>query len=87
MDDDKQVFFENEEQFYDWVSHQEEGNLFAVDDKNKVYTVMCMDGDAPWAICYLKEFRPLTFKDLTIDFNLLWFNKAEMFRMIDNYAI
>ena len=42
-DDDQKVFFENEEQFSDWVSCQERGTLFAADDHNNVYTVMCMD--------------------------------------------
>ena len=34
--DDQKVFFENEEQFSDWVSHQESGTLFAVDDHNNL---------------------------------------------------
>ena len=36
-DTDKKVFFENEEQFSDWVSCQEKGTLFAVDQHNNVY--------------------------------------------------
>jgi len=82
-DDDQKVFFENEEQFSDWVSCQERGTLFAADDHNNVYTVMCMDGDAPWAICYLRGFRTLTFKVLVRDFELSWIDNDQMLHLID----
>jgi len=75
-DDDQKVFFENEEQFSDWVNNQERGTLF-------VYTVMCMDGDAPWAICYLRGFRTLTFKVLVRDFELSWIDNDQMLHLID----
>ena len=70
-DDDQRVFFLDEEQFSDWVSCQERGTLFAADDHNNIYTVMIMDGDAPWAICHLRGFRTLTFKVLVRDLNCL----------------
>jgi hypothetical protein len=82
-DDDQKVFFENEEQFSDWVSCQERGTLFAEDGHNNLYTVMCMDGDAPWAICYLKGFRTLTFKVLVRDFELYWIDNDQMLHLID----
>ena len=82
-DDDQKVFFENEEQFSDWVNNQERGTLFAADDHNNVYTVMCMDGDAPWAICYLRGFRTLTFKVLVRDFELSWIDNDQMLHLID----
>jgi len=81
--DDQKVFFENEEQFSDWVSHQESGTLFAVDDHNNIYSVMRMDGDAPWAICYLRGFRTLTFKVLVKDFELSWIDNDQMLHLID----
>lgn len=59
------------------------GTLFAADDHNNVYTVMCMDGDAPWAICYLRGFRTLTFKVLVRDFELSWIDNDQMLHLID----
>ena len=84
-DDDQRVFFLDEEQFSDWVSCQERGTLFAADDHNNVYTVMIMDGDfnAPWAICYLRGFRTLTFKVLVRDFELSWIDNDQMLHLID----
>jgi len=81
--DDQRVFFGNEEQFSDWVSSQERGTLFAVDQHNNVYTVMIMDGDAPWAICYLREFRVLTFQILVREFDLYWIDNDQMLHLID----
>ena len=82
-DTDKKVFFENEEQFSDWVSCQEKGTLFAVDQHNNVYTVMIMDGDAPWAICHLRGFRTLTFKVLVREFDLYWIDNEQMLHLTD----
>ena len=81
--DDPIVFFSDERQFTDWVDNQEKGTLLAADDHNNVYTVMCMDGDAPWAICYLKGFRTLTFKVLVRDFELSWIDNDQMLALID----
>ena len=47
VDDDQKIFFENEEQFSDWVSCQQRGTLFAAsDDHGNVFTRLCawMDG-------------------------------------------
>jgi hypothetical protein len=83
-DTDKKVFFENEEQFSDWVSCQERGTLFAVDQHNNVYTVM-LDGDAPspWAICHLRGFRSLTFKVLVREFDLYYIDNEQMLHLTD----
>jgi len=81
--DDQKVFFENEEQFLGWVRGQEKGTLFAVDGHNNVYTIMLMDGDAPWAICYLRGFRTLTFKVLVRDFDLYWLDNEQVLLLTD----
>jgi hypothetical protein len=82
-EDDQILFFKNEEELSDWVNSLERGTLFAVDDVNDVYTVMCMDGDAPWAICHLKGFKSLTFDMLVSEYELSWIDHDQMIHLIE----
>ncbi len=82
-DDDQKVFFGNEAQFSDWVNCQEKGTLFAVDQHNNLYTVMCMDGDVPWAICNRFRLRTLTFKVLVREFDLYWIDNDQLLHLTD----
>ena len=88
-DDDQTLFFKNEQELADWVNSQERGTLFAVDDVNDVYTVMCMDGDGTkvqffvWAICHLKGFKSLTFDMLVSEYELSWIDHDQMIHLIE----
>ena len=80
----QKVIFSTSQELAEWLSVQRAGTLFAVDkDAAVVYTVIRMDGEAPWAICSSNEFRSIPFKKLINENDLYFIDNRQMIYLIE----
>jgi len=79
----QKVVFSTAQDLDSWLAEQQRGILFAVNNCNAVYTVIKMDGEAPWAISSLNEFRSITFKNLVNQYNLYFIDDHQMIDLIE----
>ena len=78
----QKVIFSTSQELAEWLSVQHAGILFAVDDNEKVYTVIRMDGEAPWAISSFNEFRSIPFNKLVREHDLYFIDNHQMIDLI-----
>ena len=79
----QKVIFSTSQELAEWLSVQHAGILFAVDDNEKVYTVIRMDGEAPWAISSFNEFRSIPFNKLVREHDLYFIDNHQMIDLIE----
>jgi len=80
----QKVIFSTSDELAEWLSVQHAGILFAVDKHEfVVYTVIRMDGEAPWAICSSNEFRSIPFNKLINENNLYFIDNRQMIYLIE----
>jgi hypothetical protein len=79
----QKVIFSTSQELAEWLSVQHAGILFAVDDNEKVYTVIRMDGEAPWAISSFNEFHSIPFYKLVSQYDLYFIDNRQMIHLIE----
>ena len=80
----QKVIFSTSQELAGWLSNQHAGILFAVDKgATVVYTVIRMDGEAPWAISSFNEFRSIPFYKLVKEHDLYFIDNHQMIDLIE----
>ena len=80
----QKVIFSTSDELAKWLSGQRNGTLFAVNKHASiVYTVMKMDGDAPWAISCHSGFYSITFNKLVNTYDLYFIDDYQMIGLIE----
>ena len=80
----QKVIFSTSQELAEWLSVQRAGTLFAVDkDAAVVYTVIRMDGKAPWAISSFNEFHSIPFNKLVREHDLYFIDNHHMIDLIE----
>jgi hypothetical protein len=79
----QKVIFSTAQELDSWLAEQQRGILFAVNNRNAVYTVIKIDGEAPWAISSLNEFRSITFNNLVNQYGLYFIDDNQMIGLIE----
>lgn len=86
----QKVIFSTSQELAFWLSSRRNGTLFAVNEHASiVYTVMKMDGDAPWAkapcpwaISTHSGFYRITFNKLVNEYDLYFIDDHQMIDLI-----
>ena len=61
----QKVIFSTSDELAEWLRSQHAGILFAINKHATViYTVIKMDGEAPWAVSSFNEFHSISFNKL-----------------------
>ena len=79
----QKVIFTTAQELDSWLAKQQRGILFAVNNRNAIYTVIKMDGEAPWAISSLNEFHSITFNNLVNQYGLYFIDDDQMIGLIE----
>ena len=79
----QKVIFSTSDELAKWLSSRRNGTLFAVNEHASiVYTVIRMDGEAPWAISSFNEFRSIPFNKLVREHDLYFIDNHQMIDLI-----
>ena len=80
----QKVIFSTSQELAKWLSGQRAGTLFAVNKHASiVYTVIKMDGEAPWAISSFNEFHSISFNKLVNENDLYFIDDYQMIGLIE----
>lgn len=80
----QKVIFSTSDELAEWLRGQRSGTLFAVNKHASiVYTVIKMDGEAPWAISSFNEFHSITFDKLVNENDLYFIDDYQMIGLIE----
>jgi hypothetical protein len=80
----QKVIFSTSDELAKWLSGQRNGTLFAVNKHASiVYTVIKMDGEAPWAISSHSGFYSIAFNKLVNTYDLYFIDDYQMIGLIE----
>tara|TARA_Y100000401_G_C8171375_1_gene149338 strand:+ start:169 stop:459 length:291 start_codon:yes stop_codon:yes gene_type:complete len=80
----QKVIFSTSDELAEWLSVQHAGILFAINKHaTVVYTVIKMDGEAPWAVSSFNEFYSISFNKLINENDLYFIDNHQMIHLIE----
>lgn len=80
----QKVIFSTSQELAKWLSSQRNGTLFAINKHASiVYTVIKMDGEAPWAISSHSGFYSIEFNKLVNTYDLYFIDDYQMIGLIE----
>jgi len=80
----QKVIFSTSDELAEWLRNQHAGILFAINKHATViYTVIKMDGEAPWAVSSFNEFHSISFNKLINENDLYFIDNHQMIHLIE----
>ena len=80
----QKVIFSTSDELAEWLRRQNAGILFAINKHATViYTVIKMDGEAPWAVSSFNEFYSISFNKLINENDLYFIDNHQMIHLIE----
>ena len=80
----QKVIFSTSDELAEWLRSQHAGILFAINKHATViYTVIKMDGEAPWAVSSFHEFHRISFNKLINENDLYSIDNHQIIHLIE----